>query len=186
MNADFSERDISFMRLALYQAELSLQCGEIPVGCVFVNDETGAIVSSGYNKTNESRNGTRHAELVSMDKLLFCSDVGVNFTELSKCSLYVTCEPCIMCAAAIAKVGIKKVYFGCHNDRFGGNGSILSIHADQELSIHSYEVIAGLLKDEAIELFQRFYESENRRAPDSKRRKKQGCATNSHDNLTQS
>jgi tRNA(Arg) A34 adenosine deaminase TadA len=49
---------------------------------------------------------------------------------LSNCDLYVTCEPCIMCAAALSKLGIRKVYFGCHNDRFGGNGSILSVHSD--------------------------------------------------------
>ena len=79
-----------------------------------------------------------------------------------------------MCAAAIAKVGIKKVYFGCHNDRFGGNGSILPIHNNDEYTAadHQYEVITGMMKDEAIALFQRFYESENRRAPESKRRKK--------------
>lgn len=163
--------EMAFMRAALEQAELALIGGEVPVGCVFVNEDLGTIVTSGHNATNETRNGTRHAELVAMDKLLFSA--GQDASVLSKCSLYVSCEPCIMCAAAISKVGIRKVYFGCHNDRFGGNGSILPIHSDKELSDHHYEVVSGLLKDEAIELFQRFYESENRRAPDAKRRKKQ-------------
>jgi len=67
---------------------------------------------------------------------------------------------------------IKCVYFGCANDRFGGNGSILSLHDSPNPLIHNYNIRAGLLKDEAIEVFQRFYESENRRAPESKRRKK--------------
>ena len=165
-----SSHNVEFMRIALDQAETALKSGEIPVGCAFINSETGEVVSTGHNKTNESRNGTRHAELVALDKLIFTC--GCDPDIISKCNLYVTCEPCIMCAAAIAKVGVRKVYFGCHNDRFGGNGSILSIHNRKDYSEHNYDVVSGLLKDEAIELFQRFYESENRRAPDSKRRKK--------------
>jgi tRNA-specific adenosine deaminase 2 len=160
-------RDMHFMRAALDQAEQALSSGEVPVGCVFVDNSTDQVVASGFNKTNDSRNGTRHAELVAMDKLVFCPGV-----DLSNCTLYVTCEPCIMCAAAISKVGIKRVCFGCHNDRFGGNGSILSIHNNAELADSLYEVVTGLLKDETVEVFQRFYESENRRAPEAKRRKK--------------
>ena len=171
-SSDVDSKRTGFMRAALAQAEMALNGGEIPVGCVFVDEERGIIVSSGHNKTNDTRNGTRHAELVAMDKLIFCNDCDPDI--LSKCSLYVSCEPCIMCAAAIAKVGIKKVYFGCHNDRFGGNGSILPIHNVDEYTApdQQYEVITGMMKDEAIELFQRFYESENRRAPEGKRRKK--------------
>lgn len=161
-----------FMRAALEQTEKALDNGEVPVGCVIVHNETGEIISSGHNLTNATRNGTRHAELVAMDKLIFCNTCDPDV--LTKCSLYVSCEPCIMCAAAIAKVGIKKVYFGCHNDRFGGNGSILSIHNKEEYTPkeNQYEVVTGMLKEEAVGLFQRFYESENRRAPEAKRRKK--------------
>ena len=171
-STEAEERHAVFMRAAIAQAEMALNGGEIPVGCVFVNNETGIIVATGHNETNETRNGTKHAELVAMDKLIFCSDCDPDL--LSKCSLYVSCEPCIMCAAAIAKVGVKRVYFGCHNDRFGGNGSILPIHNDVKYTPVElqYEVFTGMMKDEAIEVFQRFYESENRRAPEAKRRKK--------------
>lgn len=169
------EIDVYFLGKAIEQAELALQSGEVPVGCVFVEQTDQGnhrIVSSGYNKTNETRNGTRHAELVAIDKIVLLPDIDENV--LQKCTLYVSCEPCIMCAAAIAKVGIKRVCFGCHNDRFGGNGSILAIHNSKDLSTHSYDVVSGVLQDRAIELFQRFYESENRRAPESKRRRKNG------------
>ncbi|KAJ1399659.1 tRNA specific adenosine deaminase [Ochromonadaceae sp. CCMP2298] len=149
-----NESDAAFMRLALKEAESALESGEVPVGCVII-DARGEVLSTGFNKTNHFRNGTRHAELVAMDKLI----------------LYVTCEPCIMCAAALSKVGIQWVYFGCHNDRFGGNGSILSVH-NTHLADTRYGVCSGLLAGEAVALFQRFYESENRRAPESKRRKK--------------
>eukprot|EP01032_Pedospumella_encystans_P020071 gene20071-22814_t len=130
-STEAEERHAVFMRAAIAQAEMALNGGEIPVGCVFVNNETGTIVATGHNETNETRN-------------------------------------------AIAKVGVKTVYFGCHNDRFGGNGSILPIHNDVKYTPVElqYEVFTGMMKDEAIEVFQRFYESENRRAPEAKRRKK--------------
>lgn len=69
-------------------------------------------------------------------------------------------------------MNIKRVYFGCSNDRFGGNGSILHLHSDQSIGGRTYEIIPDLLKDEAVSMFQHFYESENRRAPEHKRRRK--------------
>jgi tRNA-specific adenosine deaminase 2 len=169
---DIMSRDASFMQLAINQAESALTHGEVPVGCVFVGADN-YVITTGFNLTNETRNGTRHAELVAIDKLLF-SSAGGDASALENSTLFVTCEPCIMCAAAIAKVGVKRVVFGCHNDRFGGNGSILPIHNNPEYNDQPYEVSAGIMKEEAVGLFQRFYESENRRAPEAKRRKKGG------------
>lgn len=168
-DTEFGETEKRFMREALNQAESALTHGEVPVGCVFV-DKKGQVIASGHNKTNESRNGTRHSELVAIDDALISRQLDPSVFYDS--DLYVTCEPCIMCAAAIAKMKIKNVYFGCQNDRFGGNGSILAVHNDPSSKSHKYSVQSGLLKDEAIEVFQRFYESENRRAPEAKRRKK--------------
>jgi tRNA-specific adenosine deaminase 2 len=161
-----------FMNQALLQGTLALNSEEIPVGCVIVNNDNNEILSYGYNKTNETRNGTRHAEMMAIDDIIIKK--GLDPSILSNCELYVTCEPCIMCAAALAKVGIKKVYFGCHNERFGGNGSIMSIHKETRMNnYHSYEVETGLLEEETINLFQKFYTTENRRAPENKRRKKE-------------
>jgi len=179
----FDDNDIAFMALALEQAEIAYVNGEIPVGCVFVDDITKSVITSGHNKTNVSRNGTKHAEIVAVETIIdgmnslvdgsTQSNIGDNSLAILRNScLYVTCEPCIMCAALLGKIGVKKVYFGCMNDRFGGNGSILSVHSDSKLAAHTYEAVSGLLKDRCIEIFQRFYESENRRAPESKRRKK--------------
>lgn len=159
-----------FMNIALQQAEEALQEGEVPVGCVFVNKHN-QILTKGHNQTNITLNGTQHAEIVAINEYLLTQ--GKDAKEFEDGCLYVSCEPCIMCAAAISKLKIQKVYFGCHNDRFGGNGSILSLHCDETLTCGSkYEVISGLGKEKAIEIFQQFYESENRRAPDNKRRKK--------------
>lgn len=158
------------MRKALEMAEISLICGEIPVGCVFV-DSHDNIITAGHNKTNESRNGTKHAELVAVDELIIKKHLDPAI--LKSCDLFVTCEPCIMCAAALGKLGIARVFYGCSNDRFGGTGSILSIHSQINCKdMFNYEVYDGILKEEAIEIFQRFYTSENKRAPASKRKRK--------------
>lgn len=164
------DRHEEFMGLAIEQAERALRVSEVPVGCVFV-DKDGNVLARGHNLTNETSNGTQHAELVAMNCFLLEEKRDPRLLEGS--TLYVTCEPCIMCAAAISRVKVGHVVFGCFNDRFGGNGSILSIHSDPSISGHKYSVQSGVLKDKAIEVFQNFYESENRRAPEPKRRKKE-------------
>lgn len=128
---DCSSDTLGFMELAIQQAKLALQSLEVPVGCVIVED--GMVIATGRNRTTETRNATRHAEMEAIDILieawqrdgLSTSEVADKF---SRCKLYVTCEPCIMCASALSIVGIKEVYYGCANDKFGGCGSILSLH----------------------------------------------------------
>eukprot|EP01040_Poterioochromonas_malhamensis_P007545 gene7545-8146_t len=160
-----------FMRFAIEQAEVALINEEVPVGCVFINPESKQVISTGHNKTNETGNGTEHAEIVAIKDALYQRFVNASVFQGS--ILFVSCEPCIMCAGAIAKMGIRAVYYGCSNDRFGGNGSILSVHNTTALNQgHQYSVHAGLLEEEAIAIFQRFYDTENRRAPDHKRRRK--------------
>lgn len=135
------------MTEAIKQGQYALEYGEIPVGCVFVNTKDSKIIGYGSNKTNATRNGTKHAELVALDDMLINQKLDVSV--LRDCDLYVTCEPCIMCAAALAKMGIKKCYFGCYNERFGGCGSILSVHEDSRFADQStYEIDSGLMKDE--------------------------------------
>lgn len=74
--------------------------------------------------------------------------------------LYVTVEPCIMCASALRQYGIRAVYFGCLNDRFGGCGGVMNIHADQSVD-RPFPVFGGLFREEAIMLLRRFYVQEN-------------------------
>ncbi|CAN1758129.1 tRNA-specific adenosine deaminase TAD2 [Linum perenne] len=129
-----SPETLAWMELALNQSQAkeALDSLEVPIGCVIVAD--GKVIASGRNRTTETRNATRHAEMEAIDPLLeewkktglSASQVAENF---SKCSLYVTCEPCIMCSAALSILGIKEVYYGCANDKFGGCGSILSLHS---------------------------------------------------------
>lgn len=162
--------DLFFMQLAVEQAEIALQESEVPVGCVIIND-IGNVIAKGSNKTNVTGNGTQHAEIVAMTRLFLEDKVSPD--TLQTCTLYVTCEPCIMCAAALSRAKIGRVVFGCFNDRFGGNGSILSVHEDTTIVGSKYPIQSGVMKERAIEVFQRFYDSENRRAPEPKRRKKE-------------
>ncbi|KAL9233304.1 hypothetical protein vseg_008323 [Gypsophila vaccaria] len=162
----------TFMELAIEEAKKALERLEVPVGCVIVKD--GKVVASGSNRTNETRNATRHAEMEAIDDLLqqwqgdglSQSDVAKIFSE---CVLYVTCEPCIMCAAALSYIGIKEVYYGCANDKFGGCGSILSLHTNsssQSIAKETgYKCTGGIMASEAVSLFQLFYERGNPNAP---------------------
>ena len=164
-------KDEDFMMEAILQAEIALKNDEIPVGCVFVIDDT--VIAKGHNLTNKTKNGTMHAEIVAINHMIY--EQGLSEETIKQCRLYVTCEPCIMCAAALSLIGIHKVYFGCRNERFGGNGSILSLHENEILpKYHSYQIVSGLMEDCAVRLFQKFYVGENKRAPIAKRKRKQG------------
>ena len=111
--------------------------GEVPVGCILVYKDQ--IIGKGRNRVNETRNATRHAEMVAIDQVKhWCQKKDVMLKNVSaECTLYVTVEPCIMCSAALRILGISKVVYGCANERFGGCGSILNIHSDY----HSYRDI---------------------------------------------
>ncbi|XP_050377680.1 tRNA-specific adenosine deaminase TAD2 [Argentina anserina] len=175
-----NEDTLIFMELAIEQAKLALDSLEVPVGCVVVED--GKVIACGRNRTNETRNATRHAEMEAIDTLLkqwrekrlSTSKVAEKF---SKCKLYVTCEPCIMCGASLSIVGIKEVFYGCANDKFGGCGSILSLHSSSSEPLMSggvpqgkgFRCTGGIMASEAVLLFRNFYEQGNPNAPKPRR-----------------
>lgn len=148
----------AYMREALKAAERALAQGETPVGCVLVLQ--GEVIACGMNDTNRSLNGTRHAEFVAISQFLKKHPQ----SDLTSTDLYVTVEPCIMCAAALRQYGIRAVYFGCNNERFGGTGSVMTVHSDPGLD-PPYPVHGGIYRDEAIMLLRRFYLQENHNAP---------------------
>jgi tRNA-specific adenosine deaminase 2 len=158
------------------QATLALNTSETPVGCIFVHE--GEIIGRGMNATNRTCNGTRHAEFIALNEIL--SQKGRFGPEvLKECDLYVTVEPCIMCASMLRQVGIRKVFFGAGNEKFGGTGGVLNIHRGNGMEAAEgrdgdYEVSGGWLREEAILLLRRFYVQENERAPEEVRRNKDG------------
>ncbi|KAF8075885.1 cytidine deaminase-like protein [Lyophyllum atratum] len=157
---------LRWMREAMAMAEEALAAGEVPVGCVFVRDEK--VIAQARNRTNELRNATRHAELEASDKILADKLLTPTVSKypLSTTTLYVTVEPCIMCASALRQLGIKEVFYGCGNDRFGGCGSVLGVNEILDHPVHPpYRATGGYLREEAIMILRRFYITENTNAP---------------------
>ncbi|KAH8740959.1 hypothetical protein FG386_002505 [Cryptosporidium ryanae] len=175
-----------YMGEALKVAEQALYNDETPVGCVIVNRLTKKIESIAHNKTNCMKNGTKHCEIVALeelvDKLIGIEPIRRNINTRNKniyerlpkriCSsydLFVTVEPCIMCIGFINQSGIRNIYYGCRNDRFGGCGSVLNYNklmGDKNLIFKH-----GICEKKAIELLRCFYESGNPKAPIEKRKR---------------
>ncbi|ORX39152.1 cytidine deaminase-like protein, partial [Kockovaella imperatae] len=145
-------------------AEEALASDEVPVGCVFVKD--GQAIARARNRTNEWRNATLHAELEAIDHL-----IPHHPPPLSTITLYVTVEPCVMCASALRQIGIGRVVYGCGNDRFGGCGSVIDVNSSDSLNTHpAFVAEGGYYREEAIMLLRRFYMSENQNAPNPKKK----------------
>ncbi|KAI5815603.1 cytidine deaminase-like protein [Pyronema omphalodes] len=156
--ADDLETHRHFMRAALDMADTALKTDEVPVGCVFVHNNE--IIGRGKNDTNRSLCGTRHAEFIAIEHILRSYPAEI----FQDTDLYVTVEPCVMCASALRQLKIRRVFFGCLNDRFGGCGGVLKIHEDVCVE-PGYTVHGGINHDEAIMFLRRFYIQENERAP---------------------
>jgi tRNA-specific adenosine deaminase 2 len=148
------------------QAEEALTASEVPVGCVFVRG--GRSIARARNRTNELRNATRHAELEAIDAILANpaltppSLLTSGAYPLADTTLYVTVEPCIMCASALRQMGIKRVFYGCANERFGGCGSVLGVNKGLAHPKHPpFDATDGYCREEAIMILRRFYVTEN-------------------------
>jgi tRNA-specific adenosine deaminase 2 len=161
------EPDAERMGAALAEAEAALHASEVPVGCAFVHPRLG-ILGRGHNNTVASCNATRHAELEAIDAMLAH---GRSVAEIAESSLYVTVEPCIMCASALRQLGVRNVVFGCANDKFGGCGGVLNVHSDSPpTSLPALPARGGVREAEAIALLRLFYAQENQGAPAPQKR----------------
>ena len=110
-DADDESQHDRWMQRALDLADAAVRQGEVPVGAVFVVD--GVEVARGANETNAAMDATRHAELVAVDAALAARRA----VDWRNATLYVTCEPCIMCASALAQLGLRRCFFGCSNEK---------------------------------------------------------------------
>ncbi|XP_053376076.1 tRNA-specific adenosine deaminase 2-like [Mercenaria mercenaria] len=161
----------TWMEKSFEYAEDALKNGEVPVGCIIVYEET--VLASGRNEVNETKNATRHAEIVAIDRVLeWCSDNGKDWREVfHNSTLYVTVEPCIMCTGALRNIGLGKVVYGCRNERFGGCGSVIPVHTDSLPQLGpKFECVEGVMAERAVDLLKDFYKGENTNAPESKRK----------------
>ncbi len=142
--------DIDFMRLALEQASLARARGEIPVGAVLVRGE--GVVATGANCPIATSDPTAHAEI----EALRAGGRALGSYRLTDTTLYVTLEPCVMCASAIVHARVRRVVFGTWDPRAGAAGSLLDVFALPGLN-HRVDVFGGVLAEESAELLEQFF-----------------------------
>ena len=145
-----TEQDTRFMREALRQAKKAAALCEVPIGCVLVHD--GTIVARGYNRRNTDKTTLAHAEIAVIRK---ASRIFRDW-RLEDCTLYVTLEPCPMCAGAIVQARIPRVVAGCMNPKAGCAGSVLNILNTPGLN-HTVKFEKGILEKECTALLQNFF-----------------------------
>ena len=140
-----------YMKEALKQAKKAYALGEVPIGCVIVHE--GKIIGRGYNRRNTDKNTLAHAEITAINK---ASKV-IGDWRLEECTLYVTLEPCQMCAGAIVQARIPEVVMGCMNPKAGCAGSILNILEMPQFN-HQVKVARGILEAECSQMLKTFFE----------------------------
>ena len=142
--------DETFMRAALELAKVAAASGEVPVGAIVVKD--GCIIGRGYNRRNTDKSTLSHAEIIAIKK----ASKAVGDWRLEECTLYVTLEPCQMCAGAIVQARIPKVVMACMNPKAGCAGSILNILDMPEFN-HQVETVRGVLEEECAMMLKNFF-----------------------------
>jgi tRNA(adenine34) deaminase len=167
ISSGFERRDdLYFMTAALSQARDALSRGEIPVGAVVSKD--GLIVGRGCNRRNESSMPFGHAEMFALSE----SGDSLKRWRFDDCTLYVTLEPCPMCAGAIVQTRVQRVVFGAYDPKAGAAGTLYDILRDPRMP-HRCEVTGGVMEAESIELLRSFFKiRRNKTALDSPDRRR--------------
>ena len=153
------------MKEAIRQAKKAEAIGDVPIGCVIVSD--GKIIARGYNKRNKNKTVLAPAELLAMSKA--CKKAGD--WRLEECTMYITLEPCQMCAGAIVQARIPRVVIGSMNPKAGCGGSILNLLQMEEFN-HQVDVTRGVLEEEFSGMLSDFFRNLRRK---QKEAKKQGA-----------
>ena len=151
--------DEKYMRAALREAKKAYALGEVPIGCVLVAD--GKIIARGYNRRKTDHNTLSHAELNAIRK----ASKKTGDWRLEQCTMYVTLEPCQMCAGAIVQARIPKVYIGTMNPKAGCAGSLLNLLQFPAFN-HQVEIETGILQDECAALLSGFFKEMRQKKKD--------------------
>lgn len=158
---EFDLNHEKFMKKAIEQARKAELIGEVPIGCVIVRD--GKIIARGYNRRKNDKNTLSHAELTAINKA--CKKTGD--WRLEDCVLYVTLEPCQMCAGAIVQARIPLVVIGCRNEKAGCAGSILNLFNVEKFN-HQVDTINGVLEVECSSMLTDFFKGLRQRLKSEK------------------
>ena len=142
--------DEKYMKQAIKQAQKAYAIGEVPIGCVIVYQDK--VIGRGYNRRTIDNNTLAHAELIAIKK----ASKKLNDWRLEDCTLYVTLEPCQMCAGAIVQARVTRVVVGCMNPKAGCAGSILNLLDMAEFN-HQVELTTGVMGEECSQMMKTFF-----------------------------
>ena len=141
-----------YMKAAIREAKKAAAINEVPIGCIIVHQDK--VIARGYNRRIVDKNVLSHAEIIAIRKA--CKKMGD--WRLEDCTMYVTLEPCPMCAGAIVQARIPKVIMGCRNPKAGCAGSVLDILHQSGLN-HQVETETGILEEECSKLLKNFFKT---------------------------
>jgi len=144
------ERDEAFMREALRQAQKAYEVDEVPVGAVVVR--AGKVIGRAYNQVELLKDATAHAEMLALTQ----AEAAVGDWRLTDCDLYVTKEPCVMCAGALIHIRVRRLIFGCADTKSGASGGMINLLQHPGLN-HHCEITSGVLQNECAAILQNFF-----------------------------
>ena len=151
VHSDAALADKAFMQEALREARKALRKREVPVGAVVVID--GRIVARGHNERESKSDPTAHAEIIALRK----AGRRLKDWRLSRATVYVTCEPCAMCAGAMVLARVSRLVYGCKDEKAGAVDTLFGICRDSRLN-HRLEVTYGVMEDECRDILQEFFQ----------------------------
>jgi tRNA(adenine34) deaminase len=146
-----TEEDQQFMKLAIEQARIAEDNGDVPIGAVIVHKNT--IIAKAYNQREQLKDPTAHAEIIALTQ----AAAALENWHLNGCTMYVTLEPCPMCAGALVLARIDRLVYGCDDPKTGAVKSLYNIVTDGRLN-HRLEVTSGVLADECTKQLQDFFQ----------------------------
>ena len=148
--------DEDYMRLALAEAQKAAELGEVPIGAVVVRE--GAVVSAACNLRETEHNPAGHAEFAAIEQ----AAQRLGAWRLTGCTVYVTLEPCIMCAGLMHQARIDRCVFGAYDPKAGALGTLYQINADERLN-HVFEVQGGVLEEECAQMLRDFFRARRKK-----------------------
>ncbi len=146
-----TDKDQLYMQTAIKQAEIAEENGDVPIGAVIVHNSQ--IIAKAYNQREQLQDPTAHAEIIALTQ----AAAALQSWRLTGCTMYVTLEPCPMCAGALVLARIDRLVYGCDDPKAGACGSLYDIVRDERLN-HRLEVTSGILAEECSKLLQEFFQ----------------------------
>ena len=147
---NITKNDEDFMRLAIAQAEIAEDNGDVPIGAVIIYESQ--IIGKAYNQREQLKDPTAHAEIIALTQ----AAAFLQSWRLDGCTMYVTLEPCPMCAGALVMARVDRLVYGCDDPKAGACKSLYNIVQDERLN-HRLEVTSGILEDQCREQLQEFF-----------------------------